>query len=202
MTRSKNMIIKETIESTELYLFAINESCLKNRFRAVCENLNRYSLKGTYDHEKAIDAFYPVFCEASKLYAKYFASDDWRFSVSDRFTAAAEMVEFFENDFQWKTGNNFFFEQRNDVDLFNLIMAFDVRFLADNIIRIENRITVSTYKEKQSRLRDFAIQWQLDYATANNESISWSDCCFWGNFFEKYGARFGLLSEFKENAIC
>ena len=30
----------------------------------------------------------------------------------------------------------------------------------------------------------------------------WSDLATWGEFFAKYGKRYGLMREFHENGIC
>lgn len=55
-----------------------------------------------------------------------------------------------------------------------------------------------TYKQERAILRDFAIDWQY---VANLCSYSYLDLAFWGDFFETYGRRYGLLTEFRENGI-
>lgn len=55
------------------------------------------------------------------------------------------------------------------------------------------------YGERKQCLYDLAIDYQYNFA-----SLSWSygelaDIC---NFFEINGKRYGLLKEFRENAIC
>ena len=58
---------------------------------------------------------------------------------------------------------------------------------------------LSAYQKKRFFLEEFAKQWQYDFA----EMIySWEDVIFWGNFFETYGKKYGLLREFRENGIC
>lgn len=57
-----------------------------------------------------------------------------------------------------------------------------------------------TYRERQENLRDLAIDMQ--------EAISEVACLSMGelqdiaDFFERNGRRYGLLEEFRENAVC
>ena len=96
MTRTKSMIYKETVESRELFLYATNDSGLYRRMIApTIENLRKKAVKGNYDKEKAIDAYYYVATEASKMYNKDFG---YRFGVQDRFTAAVDMEKFYRED--------------------------------------------------------------------------------------------------------
>ena len=96
MTRTKSMIYKETEESRELYLYATNCGELYRRMiTPVIQNLRKKAIKGQYDKEKAIDAFYYVANEASKMYNRDFG---YSFSVRDRFTAACDMEESYRED--------------------------------------------------------------------------------------------------------
>lgn len=96
MKRTKNMIYKETAESKELFLYATNDGDLWRRItKCTIENLRKKAIKGTYDKEKAIDAYYYIATEASKMYNKDFG---YLFSVQDRFTAAVEMEEYYRDD--------------------------------------------------------------------------------------------------------
>ena len=96
MTRTKSMIYKETVESRELFLYATNDGGLYRRMiTPTIENLRKKAVKGNYDKEKAIDAYYYVATEASKMYKKDFG---YSFSVQDRFTAAVDMEEFYRED--------------------------------------------------------------------------------------------------------
>ena len=47
-------------------------------------------------------------------------------------------------------------------------------------------------------LQAIAQQWQDDFSKFN---YSYSDLLNWQVFFEEYGKKFGLLKEFRENAI-
>ena len=72
-------------------------------------------------------------------------------------------------------------------------------FSPDVTIRdmIPLKIGGRTYKERQNRLRELAIDIQL----ADDGGLSWSEAAALGAFFEEQGKRYGLLSEFRENAI-
>lgn len=98
MTKSKNMHVMETDEARELALYTENNFELYRRALPIIANLNRKVKRGVYDAEKAIDAFYPLTTEAAKMYSREFGHfHQWNtvFDVTARYTAAAEMVEFF-----------------------------------------------------------------------------------------------------------
>ena len=95
MTRTRNMIYKDTAEAQELYIFADNEYRIYNMMQSVETSLQKKVDKGIYDADKAIDAFYSVMCEASRLYKKLFG---YGFAVGDRFTAAADFAREFTEE--------------------------------------------------------------------------------------------------------
>lgn len=96
MKRTSSMIYKETEESRELLLYATNDGELYRRMiLPTINNLRKKAIKGTYNKEKAVDAYYYIACEASKMYNKDFG---YSFSVQDRFTAAADMEEHYKED--------------------------------------------------------------------------------------------------------
>ena len=97
MKHTKNTIIKESIESRELSLYADNERALYPAIVAVVRNLAKYYKRGQFDKAKAVDAFYPVACMAAKMYCREFASieDAPRcFDVTARYTAAADLLDY------------------------------------------------------------------------------------------------------------
>lgn len=94
--RTKNMIYKETVESRELFLYAVNSGDLYRRIiTPTIKCLRKKAIKGIYDKDKAIDLFYHIATEASKLYNKDFG---YLFSVGDRFTVAVDMEEYYRDD--------------------------------------------------------------------------------------------------------
>ena len=96
MKRTKSMIYKETTESRELFLYATNDGNLYLQMATpIINNLRKKAQKGVYDREKAVDAWYNVATEASNKYNKDFG---YSFSVTDRFTAAVDMVEYYEEE--------------------------------------------------------------------------------------------------------
>lgn len=96
MKRTKNMIYRETDESRELLLYAVNDGDLYRKMvTPVISNLRRKAEKGTYDADRAIDAYYRIACEASKGYNRDFG---YSFSVQDRFTCAVELERYYRED--------------------------------------------------------------------------------------------------------
>lgn len=94
MKRTKSMTYKPTTESNELFLYATNDGNLyRGMISAVLDNLEKKIAKGIYDREKAVDAWFNVATEASNRYYKNFG---YRFTVTERFTAAVEMAEYYE----------------------------------------------------------------------------------------------------------
>lgn len=96
MKRTRNMIYKETQESRELFLYAVNSGELyQMMIESVIKSLRKKAIKGTYENEKAVDAYYRVACKASEMYKKDFG---YSFSVQDRFTVAVEMESYYRED--------------------------------------------------------------------------------------------------------
>ena len=99
MKRTASMKIRPTEESRELELYAVNSGALyRQSIVPTVRNLARKHSKGTFDADRAIDAFYPIATAAARMYCREFArveDSPHVFSVSDRFTAAAGMVEYF-----------------------------------------------------------------------------------------------------------
>ena len=57
---------------------------------------------------------------------------------------------------------------------------------------------MKNYKQKKEDARTKAIDWQLK---ASEERTSYYDLANVGNYFYKLGKRYGLLREFRTNAI-
>ena len=55
-----------------------------------------------------------------------------------------------------------------------------------------------TYEETKEAARSKAIEWQMNF---NNHNYSYGEIVYFQNYFERLGKRFGLLKEFRENAI-
>lgn len=95
MKRTRNMIIKETDNSKELALFAINDRDTMRTVENLLPGIIRKINKGIYDDDKAIDLMYPVACQAAKAYINEFGSaGNYNFDVCARFTVAAELAEY------------------------------------------------------------------------------------------------------------
>lgn len=96
MKRTKSMIYNPTEESRELFLYATNDGELYRRMISpIIENLHKKAVKGIYDHEKAVEAYYHAATEASKHYARDFG---YSFGVGDRFTVACDMANYYKEE--------------------------------------------------------------------------------------------------------
>ena len=56
-----------------------------------------------------------------------------------------------------------------------------------------------TYQQKKEQVRNEAIDWQYEQA---DMSLSYGELADAQERFERLGRRYGLLHEFRENAIC
>lgn len=63
-------------------------------------------------------------------------------------------------------------------------------------------INGKNYEEKKNSLRNIAIDFQNAISESSNEQLSINEWCIVTNWFRKNGKRYGLLKEFRENAIC
>ena len=93
MKRTKNMIYKETVESTELLLYTENTSEIYYRhIIPALDNLRKKFKKGTYESNKAVNLWYYVATAAANMYNKEFCGQfNTVFTVTDRFTVAVEL---------------------------------------------------------------------------------------------------------------
>ena len=57
---------------------------------------------------------------------------------------------------------------------------------------------MKTYVERKEAARDEAVAWSLDF---NNHNYSYGELIETENYFYKLGKKYGLLTEFRENAI-
>jgi hypothetical protein len=90
------MIYNETTESRELFLYATNNGNLyRSMITSVINSLRKKAVKGVYDGDKAIDIWYRVATEASNCYYKDYG---YKFSVTDRYTAAVDMKDYYEEE--------------------------------------------------------------------------------------------------------
>lgn len=69
----------------------------------------------------------------------------------------------------------------------------------ENIDVLDLKVSGNSYYEKQGNLVDLAIDYQTRFS-----SLSWSygELVEIQDFFFKNAKRYGLLKEFRENAIC
>ena len=58
---------------------------------------------------------------------------------------------------------------------------------------------MSRYVKTKEKIRQEAVDWQLDY---DNHNYSYMELAIWNDYFTTQGKRYGLLTEFRENGIC
>lgn len=68
-----------------------------------------------------------------------------------------------------------------------------------DIVILDRLIACDTYKLAKEIVRGQAIRYSN---IQGNVPMAWSEVAEIGNWFEKYGRRYGLLTEFRENGIC
>lgn len=90
MKRTKAMVYHPSDEARELYVCTVNNGDVYPMICAVVHNLHKKYVKGTYDKEKAIDAWYHVANAQSEIYFKDYG---YRFTVTDRYTTAVDLEE-------------------------------------------------------------------------------------------------------------
>lgn len=99
MKHTKSHIIKPTEESRELLLYIENDGTLyRQTITPIINNLRRKIKAGTYNEQKAIDAFYYAAEAGAKKYAREFSHpEDYKyiFDVTCRYTTAAGLLNSF-----------------------------------------------------------------------------------------------------------
>lgn len=95
MKRTSNMYYLGSVESRELLLFIDNSEKYQYRIADIIKNLHRKYVKGIFDEDKAVDIFYPLCVKASKDYDRLFG---YGFTVTERFSAATDLVDYFEEE--------------------------------------------------------------------------------------------------------
>lgn len=93
---------------------------------------------------------------------------------------------------------------KTDADLLRLVKRYHlIPIDRDNklcgFVATPRTYPVKTYQECKDAVRDFALFMDSAFALC---SMSYSELADWQGFFEMIGRRYGLLTEFRENAIC
>lgn len=100
--------------------------------------------------------------------------------------------------FIFKEGNPYV--AKTDEEFFRMLCKYDVTQVESRTFQVnEERKHAKTYFDKKVILRGFALDWQLRFS---DFCYSWGDISDYGEFFEVYGGKYGLLREFRENGIC
>lgn len=72
---------------------------------------------------------------------------------------------------------------------------------ADVKLIIDLTVHGKTYADRKNDVIDKAHDY-LSLYTEYGVSMSWGECATWSEYFKEQGKRYGLLTEFRENAIC
>ena len=93
MKRTKAMYYQNSLEAQELVIFTVNDGDLfEGRIKSIIGNLKKKVKKGIYDPDRAVDLYYRLACDASKMYYKWYG---YGFTVTERFTAAVELEQYY-----------------------------------------------------------------------------------------------------------
>lgn len=100
---------------------------------------------------------------------------------------------------EFKNGSNPYVSFTDD-NFIKIVLNEDLQFLnaACFFISEPAEYCRKTYQNYKNALRDFAIEFQNSFSFIN---YSYAELAEWQNFFEKYGKKYGLIREFKENGI-
>lgn len=91
MKRTANMRYEKSYEAEELFLMAKNDGELwDSHVIPILNSLRKHYKRGRYDTDKAIDTWYRYMSVVSDQYYKSFG---YKFTVTERFTAATDMEE-------------------------------------------------------------------------------------------------------------
>lgn len=71
--------------------------------------------------------------------------------------------------------------------------------MCENIETLDFTIKGKTYQERKGSLKDIAIEWSNNFSQYN---WSYGELAEITDYFYENGKRYGLLKEFRENAIC
>jgi len=102
--------------------------------------------------------------------------------------------------FRFMDGSNPYITKTNE-KLFYMLMKYNtVQETETSFCVIQRRewIGKADYTTKKAILRHIAIEWSLN---CDNFNYSYYELAGWSDFFETMGKKYGLLKEFKENAI-
>lgn len=64
------------------------------------------------------------------------------------------------------------------------------------------RVTGSSYAERKESARNLAIEFQFSCDGDSDIQLSHGEWLYVGNWFQRAGKRYGLLREYRENAVC
>lgn len=101
--------------------------------------------------------------------------------------------------FTFKDGSNPYIVKTPGT-LWQMVKKYEFETIGENTYLVTGENTENkSYTDLKKILRCFAIEWSLFF---NEYQYSYEELAFYSDFFTTYGKKYGLLREFKENAIC
>lgn len=101
--------------------------------------------------------------------------------------------------FTFKDGSNPYIVKTPGT-LWKMVKKYNLETIGENsYLVVSERPKKASYTETKAILKEFAIEWSLFF---NEYQYSYEELAFYSDFFTTYGKKYGLLREFKENAIC
>lgn len=83
-------------------------------------------------------------------------------------------------------------------EAFSMFCKYFTEQINENTFRIGAKRGKKDFQKRKEIARETAIYWQLDFDKFN---YSYGELYEWQCFFEEIGKKYGLLREFRENAI-
>lgn len=93
---------------------------------------------------------------------------------------------------------------KTDADLLRMVKRYclipvDRDGQLTGFVAARRTFPVRDYQDAKEAIRDFAQLMGMAFSLC---SMSYGELADWQGFFEMVGRRYGLLTEFRENAIC
>lgn len=104
--------------------------------------------------------------------------------------------------FTFKDGSNPYITKTNS-ELFRILKKHYYKQISEHVFFIDslrewNGAEEYNYQNNKMLAAAIARDWQQDF---NNMNYSTDDIISWQGFFEEIGKKYGLIKEFRENAI-
>jgi hypothetical protein len=100
--------------------------------------------------------------------------------------------------FEFENGSNPYIS-KTTTDFLRMWRKYDLHTIKPGFYKVVGMNTDKTYKGMKARAEALAVAFSHTFGEV---SMSWGDIADFQTIFETIGTRYGLLREFRENAIC